>query len=194
MEIVNDTMLFMRWSPFNDIHKINNKTSSYGYSMPPALTTHVPGFEESTSHHRVMRYTLGGMECLVRFEVDGYVEEPELHDSSDSEEASNGWQDLFLAQDDAEPADTSLAEELPTAVLSSMERLKLEPLDKSHPSKFSKGVQVIERGALVPPHLVFGMKSRTAKKTLSQSKIAASYWFMQVGRALIGYHETRLRT
>jgi hypothetical protein len=44
--------------------------SGYGHNFERAFTKHAVGLENSTSHHRVLRYDLGGLNVAVRFEVD----------------------------------------------------------------------------------------------------------------------------
>ncbi|UPX17246.1 uncharacterized protein EKO05_0007612 [Ascochyta rabiei] len=49
--------------------------SGYGHSFETAFTKPQTGLNQSSSHHRVIRYKLGGLDCVVRFEVDAYYEE-----------------------------------------------------------------------------------------------------------------------
>lgn len=47
----------------------------FGHTFPEANTTWEPEVKGSASHQRVVRYSFGGMELLVRFGVDGYMKE-----------------------------------------------------------------------------------------------------------------------
>ncbi|KAH7350250.1 hypothetical protein BKA66DRAFT_541509 [Pyrenochaeta sp. MPI-SDFR-AT-0127] len=46
--------------------------SGYGHNFEEAFSTPEPGLAGSGSHHRVIRYDLGHLNCVVRFEVDAY--------------------------------------------------------------------------------------------------------------------------
>lgn len=53
----------------------------YGHVFERAVTEIPADLQDSTAHHRVLRYNLGGLECAVRFEVDASV----VHCSADSQ-------------------------------------------------------------------------------------------------------------
>ncbi|KAE8414808.1 hypothetical protein BDV36DRAFT_298643 [Aspergillus pseudocaelatus] len=44
----------------------------YGHTFPEAYTTWDAEVKGSESHQRIIQYSLGGLNCLVRFEADGY--------------------------------------------------------------------------------------------------------------------------
>ncbi|KAE8133684.1 hypothetical protein BDV38DRAFT_295945 [Aspergillus pseudotamarii] len=44
----------------------------YGHTFPEAYTTWDAEVKGSDSHQRIIQYSLGGLNCLVRFEADGY--------------------------------------------------------------------------------------------------------------------------
>lgn len=46
-----------------------------GSNFESAFTTSETGLEDSSSHHRVLRYTLGDLKCVVRFEADACCKE-----------------------------------------------------------------------------------------------------------------------
>lgn len=48
--------------------------SGYGHSFETVFTIPQTGLSRSSSHHRVVRYNLGCLDCVVRFEVDAYYE------------------------------------------------------------------------------------------------------------------------
>ncbi|KXX80998.1 hypothetical protein MMYC01_205187 [Madurella mycetomatis] len=56
----------------------------FGHAFPEANTTWEPEVKGSSSHERVVRYSFGGMELLVRFGADGYMKEnrPALENTS----------------------------------------------------------------------------------------------------------------
>jgi hypothetical protein len=60
--------------------------SGYGHNFERAFTKQAVGLENSTSHHRVLRYDLGGLNLAVRFEVDASYRDYE----SDLSQEGNG--------------------------------------------------------------------------------------------------------
>jgi hypothetical protein len=51
--------------------------SGYGHNFERVFTKPAVGLEDSTSHHRVLRYGIGGLDIAVRFEVDASYSEAE---------------------------------------------------------------------------------------------------------------------
>ena len=49
----------------------------YGHTFPDAYTSWDSDVRQSTSHQRVIRYKLGDIDALIRFEVDGYLPQSE---------------------------------------------------------------------------------------------------------------------
>ncbi|THU82135.1 hypothetical protein K435DRAFT_831724 [Dendrothele bispora CBS 962.96] len=61
------TVLFNRWEK-----KTTEESSGYtfGHNFERVSTHHADGCEESTGHHRIVKYDLNGLKMVVRFEVD----------------------------------------------------------------------------------------------------------------------------
>jgi hypothetical protein len=73
--MINDTMFFNQWEEFR-LMMINGwQDSGYGHAFEECVTTKEPTLEDSIHHERVVRYELGGLECLVRFEADAYLDD-----------------------------------------------------------------------------------------------------------------------
>ncbi|RYP33430.1 hypothetical protein DL766_003461 [Monosporascus sp. MC13-8B] len=51
-----------------------SRNSGYGYNFEKACTEADGDVVGSSSHHRVVKYNMGGLNCVVRFEVDAYYE------------------------------------------------------------------------------------------------------------------------
>lgn len=71
VHMIGNTAFFLRrnLSPtelIDDVH-------GYGHSFPEANTTWCPDAKGSHSHQRIVRYSFGGLQFLVRFEADGYT-------------------------------------------------------------------------------------------------------------------------
>ena len=74
VDIIEDTMFFTRWEE-NQVQIITgSRDSGYGHEFEKAFLSFDANLQESSGHHRIVRYNLGGIKCLVRFEVDGGTE------------------------------------------------------------------------------------------------------------------------
>ncbi|KAF2811985.1 uncharacterized protein BDZ99DRAFT_441037 [Mytilinidion resinicola] len=75
LHMVKDT-LFISRKERNARFMIHGALNSgYGHSFEQAFTRPEDGLDDSSSHHRVIRYRLGDLNCVVRFEVDAYYED-----------------------------------------------------------------------------------------------------------------------
>jgi len=50
-----------------------HQDSGYGHAFEDCVAAREPTLEDSMHHERIVRYELGGLECLVRFEADAYL-------------------------------------------------------------------------------------------------------------------------
>jgi len=48
--------------------------TGYGHEFEKAFLSYDLNLQENSGHFRIIRYSLGGIDCLVRFEVDGYLD------------------------------------------------------------------------------------------------------------------------
>lgn len=85
LHMVKDT-LFISRKEKNARYMIHGfRNSGYGHNLENAFTKPEDGLDSSSSHHRVIRYRLCHLNCVVRFEVDAYYEgpdDPSLADTS----------------------------------------------------------------------------------------------------------------
>ena len=72
VEVVGDAMIFTRHEPQSRETVPPNKFIGYRESFEEAYTKLHPVAQGSTSHHRLITYTLGGLQFLVRSGTDGY--------------------------------------------------------------------------------------------------------------------------
>ncbi|KAB8232588.1 uncharacterized protein BDW43DRAFT_311973 [Aspergillus alliaceus] len=70
VQCVGKTVFFIRRenSPTQTIPNVRG----YGHAFPEVYTTWDAEVKGSESHQRVIQYSLGGLNCVVRFEADGY--------------------------------------------------------------------------------------------------------------------------
>ncbi|KAK0706115.1 hypothetical protein B0T26DRAFT_837000 [Lasiosphaeria miniovina] len=59
------------------------QSAGWGHSFERAFTAFPPGLEASTSHDRFLRYAIGGLNCIVGFEVDACYRERNGNGSGD---------------------------------------------------------------------------------------------------------------
>ncbi|KAJ5206193.1 hypothetical protein N7472_002641 [Penicillium cf. griseofulvum] len=71
VEVLGKTVFFIRRenSPTETIPNVRG----YGHTFPEAYTTWSASASGSESHQRVMEYEFAGMQCLVRYEADGFL-------------------------------------------------------------------------------------------------------------------------
>ncbi|KXH68194.1 hypothetical protein CSAL01_11478 [Colletotrichum salicis] len=67
-----------------------SKNSGWGRNFERMFTKYPPGLEDSTAHHRALRYQLGDLTCVVRFEVDACYEQMGESSGSESLEGAIG--------------------------------------------------------------------------------------------------------
>ncbi|KAJ4357269.1 uncharacterized protein N0V89_001844 [Didymosphaeria variabile] len=130
--MVNDTLFISRkeGSAAFMIHGPHN--AGYGHSFEATFTKAQTGLDQSYSHHRVIRYPLGHLNCVVQFEVDAYYDDDQGRSGS------------MQPQDPVED------------VVASMANLSTSP---SQGSNFPLGAtKVIHEGNLVDPSKLAELK------------------------------------
>ncbi|KAF5845264.1 hypothetical protein GGP41_002872 [Bipolaris sorokiniana] len=83
LNLINNTLVISRKerTAQHMVHGAPN--SGYGHNFERAFTTPDKDLGNSSSHHRVIRYRIGPLDCVVRFEVDAYYDDTE-HDTADA--------------------------------------------------------------------------------------------------------------
>ncbi|KAF2491446.1 hypothetical protein BU16DRAFT_552210 [Lophium mytilinum] len=159
LHMVKDTLFISRKerNAQSMIHGAPN--SGYGHSFEKAVTTAEDGLGDSSSHHRVIRYRLGHLDCVVRFEVDAYYE------ATDDAGAANSIQ---------EPVDH---------ITTKMGQLAVQ---KPHRSPTGKDtMQVIMAGLPVSSHKLAELKARKSEKL---NATMPQLWFGRTPYLLTGKH------
>jgi hypothetical protein len=156
-ELVKDTLFLTRWE--KDTHKIitGSINSGSGHEFEKAFLKFEKGLEESSSHHRIAEYEIGGMKWVVRYEADGYFYDSAttVNDSLLVDQTSKSFETLSLQTDS--------------------QRINLE------------GVKVIKRGHLVALSSIIEVKSETNNSggPRLQKKIPQC-WFSQTDHVFVG--------
>lgn len=167
VEAVGDTVFFVRRenSPTELIPGVNG----YGHTFPEAYTTWDVEVKRSVSHQRIIRYEMGGLDCVVRFAADGYHKEL-------VSQGSEIGQRLEPAK--ADTLDDMLVSELSNSAIN------------DHPPANKNSLNVVHGGQQIPRAAVFDLKTRSIRKkdqdTLSEE--LPRLWVAQVPNFILAYH------
>lgn len=82
VEAVGNTVFFVRRenSPTETLEGVRG----YGHSFPEAYTTWEDGNKGSQSHQRLVNYDFAGLNCVVRFESDGFLKHLDSEDHTEA--------------------------------------------------------------------------------------------------------------
>ncbi|RDW70990.1 hypothetical protein BP6252_07553 [Coleophoma cylindrospora] len=165
VDIVEDTMFFTRWEE-NRVQIITgSRDSGYGHEFEKAFLEFNTALQESSGHHRIIWYSLGGIECLVRFEADGYISnDPDVDDR------------ILTKTVDGSPA-----------IMDEIGALSLLQIQDSIPAT---EVQVIERGCMVSDDDILELKSCSGN--LRMQEIIPQLWISQTQHLFVGRHKKGL--
>ncbi|KAI1851824.1 hypothetical protein JX265_013181 [Neoarthrinium moseri] len=167
---VGETVFFVRRekSPTEKIPDVRG----FGHSFPEAYTTWESDVKTSTSHQRVLRYSFGGLRCLVRFEADGYL--------------SDGAQNKGARSTRAEVQAPMTSDKLVTA-------FNAASITTESPS-IGGGLRVKEGGARVPQHQIFDLKTRSFRKKDQDttSEELPRLWVAQLHHFILAHHRDGL--
>lgn len=165
VEVVGGTVFFIRRE--NSPTEVIPDVRGYGHTFPEAYTTWEADVEGSESHQRIVKYSFGGLEYLVRFESDGYLREKALEGES---------RRRAECYDDKGP--TSLSEIFSLTSLG------------QKPSVSSEALTVERGGQRIPQEAIFDLKTRSARKK-DQDILAEELprlWVAQIPNFVLAYH------
>lgn len=152
----------------NSPQEVIDGVRGYGHTFPEAYTSWDPAIRGSTSHQRIVRYTFGGLNYIVRYEGDGYLPDKLKKAPKSSkpygEKEANNFEDLV-----ASLVDSSLQQEVP---------------------QLSSNLQVEQGGFDVPQSAVFDLKTRAAFKKGWDivSEELPRMWVAQIPYFVLAYH------
>lgn len=175
-QLVENTLFLIRRenSPTDLIPDVRG----YGHTFPEAYTNWDPDVKQSTSHQRVLRYSFGGLNLLVRCEADGYI-----------------------------PIPNNEASKLPVAKVETRHSFGIEDLTKSFQtaevateknsaiSSSGEGNLIVKQaGAEVNQDRIFDLKTRALWKK-NQDLLGEEIprlWIAQISNFITAYHEKGL--
>ncbi|CAI7567729.1 unnamed protein product [Penicillium glandicola] len=169
VEVLGKTVFFIRRenSPTEIFHNIRG----YGHTFPEAYTIWGEDVGSSESHQRVMEYEFAGMQCLVRFEADGFL--PDLVPDIEAEE------DPVPPKDCIDPAEA----------LSSIEGATISDAP-SIPTETAPQLDIAQEGRRIPQCAVFDLKTRShTKKCLDVlGEELPRLWISQTPNFILAHH------
>jgi hypothetical protein len=158
VELVEDAVFFIRRE--NSPTELIPGVHGYGHTFPEAYTSWDPDVKGSSSHQRLLQYSFGGLDLLVRFEGDGYT-----------------------------AATPSASKKPPDATLDDLisglanERISERVSPGLH-------LKVQYAGEVIDQNLIFDLKTRSIKKkdqdTLGEE--LPRLWIAQISNFVLGYH------
>ncbi|KAF1356710.1 hypothetical protein BDV97DRAFT_394602 [Delphinella strobiligena] len=172
VDIVDDTMFFTRWEQSQVQIITGARDSGYGHEFEKAFLTYDPNLQDSSGHHRIVHYNLGGIECLVRFEVDGYIVDDSVVDGATS--VGNTEKNIPIVGE----------------LSQALSGFHIQKSTKPSALPSAHEVKVIERGNLVDDSTILELKSRSAHLKILDS--IAQLWISQTRHLFIGRHKEGL--
>ncbi|KUM59432.1 hypothetical protein ACN42_g7694 [Penicillium freii] len=164
VQVLGKTVFFIRRenSPTETIPGIRG----YGHTFPEAYTTWNENVSGSKSHHRVVEYKFADMQCLIRFEPDGFlpdlVTDTETEDPvPDAQEGLPSIEDITLS-DDPSPATEMAPQQLDISM----------------------------QGRRIPQSAVFDLKTRARSKRSSNvlREEMPRIWLAQIPNFILAHH------
>jgi len=161
------TVLFNRWEK-RTRETIGDKIySTYGFSFEKASTQPAPGCEDSTGHHRIVKYDFDGITMVVRFEVDACIP------------PSSGKRQVALISNVDD-----LVDALANTSLSSTSNIKGKTSEDVH------GLRIRQAGSHVPQSNIVELTSRSTKRlsTFDWSETYPQLFLSQTPHLFLAVH------
>ena len=165
VDMIDNTMFINQWEEFRLSMIIGHQDSGFGHAFEGCITTRESGMD-AIHHERIVRYELGGLECLVRFEADAYL----CADGDGGGDGDGHKRLASLSLDDPAPKNS-------------------KPVLKP-PYKL---VYVVSGGRDVDSDLIAEIKSCSTSK-FDIRKALPQLWFSQTKYRCVGYHKEGLVT
>ena len=167
VEAIGDTVFFVRRE--NSPTELIPGVTGFGHTFPEAYTTWEAEVKRSVSHQRIIRYELGGLDCIVRFAADGY------HKDLVSQGSEVGQR--------LEPVKADTFKDVLSSTL-------FNSAIDDYPPAHDKPLNVIHGGQKIPQAAVFDLKTRSIRKkdqdTLGEE--LPRLWVAQLSNFVLAYH------
>lgn len=165
VEVIGSTVFFVRKE--NDPKELIQGVRGFGHTFPEAYTTW-EDLSHSESHQRIVQYTFEGLECLVRFESDGYIKNNSTTDKLSSGKRATTEGDLVQA----------------------LQGVSVDLTCGERDSAVNE-LTVKRGGSEVPQNSIFDLKTRSGryKKEIDMSDIYPQLWIKQIPNFIVAYHD-----
>lgn len=165
VEVVGNTVFFIRHE--NSPTELIPGIVGYGHTFPEAYTTSDKEVKGSDLHQHIIRYEFFGLQCLLRFEADGYLKDKVP--SNSPVKAPKAAKAATLEDLTSHLQDSSVA---------------------TVPSTAGEDLHVIHRGQSVPQSAVFDLKTRSFKKRATDTLAGElpRLWIRQIPNFILAYH------
>ncbi|KAF2813184.1 uncharacterized protein BDZ99DRAFT_438146 [Mytilinidion resinicola] len=163
VEVIGNTVFFIRKE--NSPTELIPNVRGYGHTFPENYTTWASDVKGSESHQRLIKYSFGGFDCVVRFECDGYL--PDHPDVATRKAAAPVTLD---------PA--SLVDSFTTASISPTR------------SETAAELKVETAGFRMPQTAIFDIKTRSNRHRpeIDMTDVYPRLWVTQTPNFIVGYH------
>ncbi|KAH6625604.1 hypothetical protein C7974DRAFT_472936 [Boeremia exigua] len=168
VETIGDTVFLVRKE--NDPKELIEGVRGFGHTFPEAYTTWPKEVKGSETHQRIIQYDLGGLQCLVRFECDGFL---------DDSPAPNKLAPSTAKPPTAPPSEDILSQALSSTTVTTPQTTSKQPLT------------ILHTGTPIPQSSIFDLKTRSGRynKTINMDDITPQLWLKQVPNFIVAYHD-----
>ncbi|KAG6368198.1 hypothetical protein INS49_002399 [Diaporthe citri] len=169
LHLVNDTLIIERCVRSTAEYFPGSGASGFGHNFEKVATRLPRGLENSSGHHRVLRYDFGRLKCAVCFEVDSTYGDPETVRESETyipKAKSYGEESKSLAT-----AFSSIA------------------VDKAGSESTGGSADTIPRGAGTDQASVAELKSRQDNRSNPKPGWFPQLWLGRTRYLITGHHE-----
>lgn len=164
-ELIGKTVFFVRKE--NDPKEVIEGVRGFGHTFPEAYTTWDNDVKGSETHQRIIQYNLGGFNCMVRFECDGYLSDAKT-------------QKVSTVPKFSEERDTD-------EMLIAFNKAKVH----SSNSESSSVLNIKARGASVSQEAIFDLKTRSGRyrTEVNMEDFYPLLWIKQIPNFIVAYHD-----
>lgn len=168
-EFIGDSVFFIRKE--NSPMEVIEGLYGYGHAFPEAYTNWEADVRGSVSHQRIIKYSFGGLNFLIRSESDGYLPKSPQGESPAS------------AKVRSTPANPESKIDINTLLsASSLAQVQTEPV-------FDDNIEIRHGGRKVPQDAVFDVKTRSTRNLIDMpGEILPRLWVNQTPNFILGYH------
>ncbi len=176
IQMQGSVMFLCRWETDLKMVILGHQNFGFGHGFEKATTTFDKDLRDSSGHHRVVKYNLGGIRCLVRYEADACI---------GGKESDKGGFEKAQPDDKAKTNDEKPASD-EADLLDALQSLTVAPTTKGT-------VRVMRSGRVVSPSDILEIKTRAAHRRLQRRDldefIMPQLWFAQTLNLVVGYHQ-----